>query len=157
MSERVKEIVVFIVNAMRSNIDDTIQGRFESLSQKLEEEGYTATEIDSAFSWLMENFNNEPIGEIIGDPSYRKQPAKSWDDLDRSILTPAAYNYVIQLRELDIIGETEVERIIEKALMHGKNGISISEIKALIASLIFNPAEASETSFFIFKKSYQVH
>jgi len=157
MSERVMEIVVFIVNAMQPNVDDTILGRFESLSQKLVEEGYTESEIDSAFSWLMENIDKEPIGEMHVGPSHHKQPAKSWNDFDRSILTPAAYDYMIQLRELDIIGETEVEQIVEKALMHGKQGISIPEIKALIASLIFNQEETTEASFFIFNKSYQVH
>lgn len=157
MSERVMEIVVYIVNAMRSNVDDTIQGRFESLSEKLVEEGYTENEIDSAFSWLMENINKEPIGSMLADAPHHNQPAKSWDDFDTSILSPAAYNYMLQLRELDIIGETEVEQIVEKALMHGKQGISIPEIKALIASLILNPEETTETSFFIFNKSYQVH
>lgn len=157
MNERVMEIVVYIVNAMQSNIDDTIQGRFESLSEKLVEEGYTETEIDSAFSWLMENINKEPIGALLSETPHHNQPSKTWDEFDRSILTPAAYNYMLQLRELDIIGETEVEQIVEKALLHGKQGISIPEIKALIATLILDPEETTDTSFFIFNKSYQVH
>ena len=73
MNERVMEIVFYIVDAMQSNIPESIQHRFESLSQKLIEEGYTETEIDSAITWLVEKMPTKIEGESIIETAEEHQ------------------------------------------------------------------------------------
>ncbi len=152
MNERVLEIVAYIVNAMQSSLDDAIFGRFESLSELLIEQGYTENEINSAFSWLIEK---------IPDDDFEQSPPDQLDrarfNFDNSTFTPAAFNFLIQLHELDIIGDAEIEQILATSLKYGKQWISIPEIKALVSHLILTTDPMMDGSFFVFNKNYQVH
>ena len=88
MNERVKEIVEYIVNEMQSGVDDAIIGRIETLSQKLMEQGYTETEIDSAFSWLIEELPLETDDELLPDIIPEDH---TWYSIDKAAFSPAAY------------------------------------------------------------------
>ncbi len=157
MSERVMEIVVYIVNAMQSCLDEAIVCRFESLSKKLIEEGYTETEINSAFSWLIEKLPPENDSDYQVEQTPHQQLDRTWYNFEKSAFTPAAYDYLIQLHELDIIGEVEIEQILEHALRYGKQSTTVSEIKALVSTLIFTTDPIMDGSFFVLNKNYQVH
>ena len=54
MSERVMEIVAYIVDAMQSDLDEAIFGQFEDLSTLLIEQGYLQ------FSLFMAHRENPP-------------------------------------------------------------------------------------------------
>jgi len=154
MNERVMEIVAYIVNEMQSGLDDELIGHIKTLSQKLIEQGYTETEIDSAFSWLIELL---PL-EIDSDYQSDQVPQDhTWYNFNKSAITPAVYDYLIQLHELDIIGEMEIEQILEQSRKNGKQSVSISEIKALISTMILSPDPIMDGSFFVFNNNYQAH
>ncbi len=157
MSERVMEIVAYIVNAMQSSLDETIFGRIESLSQLLIEQGYTENEINSAFSWLIEKIPSDAGNNFAIEQTPPDLPDHTWYNFDKSAFTPAGYNFLIQLHELDIIGDDEIEQILTQTLKNGKHGISIAEIKALVSSLIFTTDPILDGSFFVSNKNYQVH
>ena len=157
MNDRVMEIVAYIVNAMQSSLDDAIIGRIETLSEVLIEQGYTENEINSAFSWLIEKIPSDADTDYPSEQSPYDQQDRAWYNFEKSAFTPAGYDFLVQLRELDIIGETEIEQILTQSLKNGKHGISISEIKALVSSLIFSTDQVMEGSFFVFNKNYQVH
>lgn len=158
MSERVMEIVSYIVAAMESNVPETIQHQFETLSQKLIDEGYTETEIDSAITWLVDKMPPAMESEsLVATPSHGQLQQNSWYNFDKPTLTSAAFNFLIQLKELDIIGDNEIEQIVTQAVMYGKKSISISEIKAIVDSLIFNIDDFRKNSFFITNHAFQAH
>ncbi len=157
MEDRVMEIVVYIVNAMQSSLDDAITGRFETLSEVLIEEGYTENEINSAFSWLIEKMPSNIDNDYPIEPPPLDQQDSTWYNFDQSAFAPAGENNLVQLHELDIIGESEIEQILDQSLKSGKHGISIAEIKALVSSLIFGTDQVMDGSFFVFNKNYQVH
>lgn len=157
MSERVMEIVAYIVNAMQSSLDEAIFGQFENLSTVLIEQGYTENEINSAFSWLIEKIPPDMDGEYSIEQVPPDQQDRTWYNFNKSAFTPTGSNYLIQLHELDIIGEEEIEQILDHSHRHGKHGISIYEIKAMVSSLIFNTNPIMEGSFFVFNKDNQVH
>jgi uncharacterized protein Smg (DUF494 family) len=157
MSERVMEIVAYIVDAMQSSLDEAIFGRFESLSQILIEQGYTENEINSAFSWLIEKIPSNIDSDYPVEQFPPDQQDRTWYNFDKSAFTSTGYNFLIQLRELDIIGDEEIEQILDQSLRNGKYGISISEIKALVSSLIFNTDPIMDGSFFVFNNNFQVH
>ena len=157
MNERVMEIVAYIVDAMQSSLDEAMIGGIENLSQLLIDQGYTENEINSAFSWLIEKIpsdadNNLPVEQLPPD-----QPEHAWYNFEKSAFTPAGYNFLIQLRELDIIGDDEIEQILAQSLKNGKNGISIAEIKAMVSNLIFTTDPMLDGSFFVYNKNYQIH
>lgn len=157
MNERVMEIVFYIVDAMQSNIPETVQHRFETLSQKLIEEGYTETEIDSAITWLVEKMPTKIEGESIVETTPYQQMNNTWYNFDKPTFTPAAFDFLIQLKELDIIGDAEIEQIVAQSVMYGKKSISISEIKAIVDTLIFNIDDFRSNTFFITNHAFQVH
>ncbi len=157
MSERVLEIVAYIVNAMQSSLDDALFGHIENLSQVLIEQGYTENEINSAFSWLIEKMPSEADANVDSESSFSDYADRSWHSFDKPTLSPAGNHTPIQLRELDIIGDEEIEQILTQTLKNGRQGISIAEIKALVSSLVFTTDPLIDGSFFVYNKNNQVH
>lgn len=157
MNERVMEIVAYIVDAMQSNLDEAIIGGIENLSQILIDQGYTENEINSAFSWLIEKIPSDADSNFSIEQLPPDQPDHAWYNFEKSAFTPAGYNFLIQLRELDIIGTDEIEQILTHSLKNGKHGISIAEIKALVSNLIFTTDPMLDGSFFVYNKNYQIH
>ncbi len=157
MSERVMEIVAYIVDAMQSSLDEAIFGQFENLSTLLIEQGYTENEINSAFSWLIEKIPPDMDSDYSIEQVPPDQQDRTWYNFDKSAFTPAGSNSLIHLHELDIIGEEEIEQILNHSHRNGKHGITLYEIKAMVSSLIFNTNPVMDGSFFVFNKDNQVH
>jgi len=157
MSERVMEIVAYIVDAMQSSLDEAIFGQFEDLSSLLIEQGYTENEINSAFSWLIEKIPPDMDSDYSFEQVLPDQQERTWYSFDKSAFTPAGSDFLVQLHELDIIGEDEIEQILDHSHRNGKHGITIHEIKAMVSNLIFNTNPAMDGSFFVFNKNNQVH
>ena len=158
MSERVLEIVVYIVDTMSSGADENVVSEIEGISERLMEQGYTEREIDSAFSWLTDNLDDlEKDNMIDFDRLLSKLPESNWSSFSKSGLNRLPTNIPSPLNELDIIGDEEIENILNNSMMFGKYGVTISEIKAKINNLIFNPDDFSNGSFFVFNQSYFGH
>ena len=158
MSERVMEIVLYIVDSIGATTDENIISEVKHLSNKLLERGYTENEINTAFSWLMENIL-EPVN-IMNDEDIvqnRTSSQKQWTKLSQPKTVAIPYNFLYQLKELDIVGEEEIEQILGRSLLRGKKETSISEIKAIINELIFNQQDISSVSFFVMNRKYYGH
>lgn len=154
MKERVMEIVFYIVDAMQSNVNETVLGRFEKLSEKLLEQGYTENEIDRAISWLTEKI---PESEGHIEPPPPPQSDRPWFNFEKQNLAPAAYDFLLPLKELDLVGDTEIEQILSHAFTKGKKGVSIPEIKAVVDNLIFSQDDVARGSFFIIQDTHHTH
>ena len=158
MNERVLEIVVYIVDTMSSGADENVVSEIEGISERLVEQGYTETEIDSAFSWLTENLDDlEKDNMVDFDKLLSHFPESNWSTFTKPKLNSLPTNYPLPLKELDIIGEEEIEHILEHSMRLGKYGVTISEIKAKVDNLILNPDDFSNGSFFVFNQSYSGH
>lgn len=154
MNERILEIVVYIVDTMSSGSDESIVSEMEDISEQLMERGYTETEIDSAFSWLTHNLDElEKENALDFDRLLSQFPETNWSTLANH----EPRNFPLPLKELDIIGDEEIEHILELSIKQGKLGVNISEIKAKVANLILNPDDFSNGSFFVFNQSYLGH
>ncbi len=135
MNERVVEILVYIMNHIRNKKGNLNQ--LEVLSQDLLNKGYTENEISSAFTWLMEK-----IGGGFDEILKQTSPVSSFSfrvlhDLEQMIISPEAYGYLIQMKELGLLDDFDVEQVIERAVMLGSSQIDIWAIKAIIASVLF--------------------
>ena len=158
MNERVLEIVVYIVDTMSSGSEETVVSEMKTISEQLMEQGYTENEIDSAFSWLTNNLDElEKDNSIDFDRLLSQFPETSWSSFVDPDLNPLPANYPVPLKELDIIGDEEIEHILDHSMRQGKFGVNISEIKAKVANLILNPDDQSNGSFFVFNQSYFGH
>lgn len=90
MQERIVDIILYLVNELKSNkrlsdVDVT----------SLTRNGYTQSEISSAFSWLFERLSAEQdkvVSAASPESSYRLL-----NDFEKMIIDPQAYGYLIQL------------------------------------------------------------
>lgn len=138
MYERIIEIIVYLISQLhekRSINDITVD--------KLNEDGYTATEISTAFSWLIDRmeFGDQVItnDDIAQSNSFRMLHAD-----ESSVITPEAFGYLLQMQQLGLITNEHVEMVVERSMLMGGRKVSDAEMKAIIASVIFN-AEAQSS------------
>jgi uncharacterized protein Smg (DUF494 family) len=138
MNERVVEILIYLMQEIRHNRKNVDQ--MDGLSKDLIRQGYTENEINAAFSWLFERIKSDTeeiiVNEEAGSDSYRVL-----SDVEKLIVSPEAFGYTIQLRQLRLIDQTEFEQIIERAMMLGASSIGIEDVKSIVASLFFNSDE----------------
>lgn len=155
MNERVVEILVYIMNEIRGK--KPVATKLEVLSRDLLQRGYTENEISSAFTWLFDRYKADFEELIRNSGPTLNNSFRILHDLERMVISPAAHGYLLQLRELGILDDTEIEQIIERAMMVGSPRIEESEIKSLVASTLFNPQGFPEGSFFLFDDSKIIH
>ena len=135
MNERVVEILIYLMHEIRQK-----RGSIElmdGISKDLIGKGYTENEINAAFSWLFERFKSDNEDILVNEEadvnSYRML-----SDIERLVVSSEAFGYLIQLRQLRLIEQSEMEQIIERAMMLGVGSIGIEEIKTVVAALFFN-------------------
>ncbi|MFH1008160.1 MAG: DUF494 family protein [Candidatus Latescibacterota bacterium] len=136
MQERVLEILVYLIGEYNQH-----QGslhNISNLSQGLVGLGYTENEINTAFSWLAERLRGQSTA-ISSDEEMKEgvQGHRMLHEVERLILTPKAFGYLIQLRELGLIDAYQMETIIERAMLMGSKNVAQDDIKALAASVLF--------------------
>ncbi len=135
MNERVVEILIYLMHEIRQK-----RGNIElmdGISKDLIGKGYTENEINAAFSWLFERFKSDTEDILVNEEadvnSYRML-----SDIERLVVSSEAFGYLIQLRQLRLIEQSEMEQIIERAMMLGVSSIGTEEIKTVVAALFFN-------------------
>ena len=135
MNERVVEILIYLMHEIRQK-----RGNIElmdGISKDLIGKGYTENEINAAFSWLFERFKSDSEDILVNEEadvnSYRML-----SDIERLVVSSKAFGYLIQLRQLRLIEQSEMEQIIERAMMLGVSSIGIEEIKTVVAALFLN-------------------
>lgn len=134
MQEKLVEILIYVLNEVRKSNKpiDEIDVSF------LEQNGFTKSEIGFVFSWLFDRLNRK----INISKQYDDETQKSFRVLhnaEKIAISPDAYGYLIELRELSIISNSEIESIIERALLSGFEQIDVPAIQYVIASVLFDP------------------
>lgn len=137
MNERVVEILVYIMKEIKAT--DQRIGKLDILSKELEQKGYTENEISSAFSWLFDRIKDNFDELVKNTGPTLPYSFRVLHEVEKMIIIPEAYGYLIQLRELGLLDETELEQIIEHALMLGTSRVTLEDMKAIVASSLFNP------------------
>lgn len=133
MGDRLLDIVVQIM----AHIRDT-QGQvetFDDISADLRSQGFTDSEISYAYSWVIDHIQSEvqPLVEMMqpGD-SIRVLSLK-----ERQHFSSEAFGYLLQLQFLGILGESEMEMILERGCVVGAAPIDMQQIKLIVGAVIF--------------------
>ena len=131
MYERVVEIIMFLVNELQS----TKQLSEVDISV-LSKSGYTQSEISTAFSWLFERMN---IGQTMADEiEAREESHRILHDVEKMVITPEGYGYLLQAREFGILSNRDLETIIERVMAAGFSAVGTAEMKSFIAGMLFD-------------------
>ena len=155
MQERIIEIIVYLLAEFQhKQIDDG----YTDLSKELLSRGYTDNEINLAFSWIF-NHLQKTIGDEDVEFSYIPGSTRVLHDLEKLVIEPEAYGYLLQLWHLGMIKEYELEDVIERALAIGSTHVSLDDVKSIAASLIFNNDAnySAGNGFFFFNGTNTIH
>ena len=155
MNERVVEILVYIMSEIRKN--QSVSNKLDLLSQNLIEQGYSESEISSAFTWLLDHLNHDTEELFERQQPTLRTSVRHLHEIERSIIAVPAQGYIIQLRELGLIDELDVEQILERAMMSGHGQVTVDDIKSIVAAMFLASEPGIEGSFFIFDENPIVH
>jgi|Deesub1362B_J571_1020462.scaffolds.fasta_scaffold03201_2 Smg protein len=148
MNERLVEILIYLMQELHQNRRKWDQ--IDGISKELQELGYTENEINAAFSWLFERMEAQKGKSLMPEAEPNDQSFRVLHEVEKMVLTPAAYGYLLQLRQLGLINQTEMEQIIERAMMLGAAPVDVMDIRSIVASVIF---DADDSDFQHFGKA----
>lgn len=135
MDERLVEIIVAIVDRLvdRKSVSRTVDG----LTRSLVAEGYSLGEINTAFMWLYhtvdESFFEE--GAVLAS-SAEKTSLRMLNEFERSLITPQAYGYILQLSQLGLLDVLQIEELIERAIYTCVDIVEVNDVKRIVPSII---------------------
>jgi uncharacterized protein Smg (DUF494 family) len=131
MQERIVEIILYLVNELKSN------KRLSDVDvSSLERDGYTPSEISSAFSWLFERIS---VGQALMTPTAGDRAShRLLNDAEKNVINPQASGYLMQCQQLGIISNVDIEAIIERIMVAGFATVGLTEIKSFVASYLFD-------------------
>jgi uncharacterized protein Smg (DUF494 family) len=131
LQERIVEIILYLVNELRSN------KRLNDVDvSSLTRDGYTQSEISSAFSWVFERLS---VGKSITEvTSGAITSHRVLHDVEKTIIDAAAYGYLLQCHQLGLLTTMDIETIIERIMMAGFTSIGLGEMKSFVAGYVFD-------------------
>jgi uncharacterized protein Smg (DUF494 family) len=131
MKEKVVEILIYLMSAVHDN-----QRLSEVDVDDLRNQGYTQTEISAAFSWL---YDNMPGGMTGASSSAvpAKDSRRSFHEAEKALLPPEGQGFLIQLTELGLLSQRDLETVIERTMMAGYEQLSVPELRAIVAAVLF--------------------
>jgi uncharacterized protein Smg (DUF494 family) len=139
---RVMEVILFLVGEMRRNkqLGDIDLG-------KLADKGYTESEVSTAFSWLFDKMalsvSQSNVTTLSSDLHIGNTPFRIYHDLEQSFLSSEARGYLIQLRELGLLKDSEMELLIDRLWFTSTQNIGLENIRDLAAAIIFDFDDSS--------------
>ncbi len=113
---------------------------FEPIANNLIGLGYTHQEIEAALFWF---YNRQELRfQNKAEDHFSKESFRFLHDAERNVISPEAYGYLIELQQLSLINLTEMDMIIERAVMIGGRGLDTNEIKMFIAAIIMEQSSS---------------
>jgi len=141
MQERIIEIIVYLLSSIHheKNQKDKVD-----LTRNLIAKGYIDTEITLAFSWIF-NHLKRPDQKYQEEGLIQDEFNDEYPDIERLVISPEAYGYLLQMLHLGVLNDREVEMFVEKAMAYGKYDINVDDLKSIVATIIF---DSDNKSFF---------
>ncbi len=133
MRNRILEIVVFLIDFMQGNRGN-LSGS-DDLSSVLEAEGYSEDEISTAYSWLLQRFDNAPE-QYFSEIPIMNASTRILTPTERVQLTPEAQGFVRKLVNLSLVDTEQLEAIMERVAVFGTKSVSIDQIKLIASSVV---------------------
>jgi uncharacterized protein Smg (DUF494 family) len=133
---RVMEIILFLVGEIRRN------KQIGDIDLKhLSDQGFTEIEVSTAFSWLFDKMALSGKQSVASNP--RNAAFRVYHEMEQSFLTQDARGYLMQLRELELLKDSEMELLIDRLWFLGAADIGLDAVKEAAAELIFDFSDAS--------------
>jgi uncharacterized protein Smg (DUF494 family) len=131
MQERIVEIILFLVNELRS------KKRLSDVDvSSLTRDGYTQSEISSAFTWLFERIS---LGKsMIASVGSGGTSHRMLNETEKMVIDSYANGFLIQCQQLGLLTSVDMETIIERIMMAGFSTVGLPEMKSFVAGFLFD-------------------
>ena len=140
-----RHIIEILVILMREHPEGAIsQSEFEPLSKSLVDQGYTQQEIETALLWYHSRQITCGSTDDIGE--FSRGSFRVLHDVERSVIRPNAYGYLLELNQLGLISLSEMDLIIEKAVLLSGGKVDIEDIKLFVAAHIMEQDSSHSAS-----------
>ncbi|MBN8585794.1 MAG: DUF494 family protein [Ignavibacteria bacterium] len=137
--EKIIEIIVYLLCELKNN-KQLADVDMENLANL----GYTQNEINTAFSWV---YSKIYAGEkIFLDPKSDTRSQRFLHDAEQNIVSPEAYGYLVQLKELGLINNMDIDLIIDKIMVSSYSNVSKEDMKSIIATYLLDIDEMNDTN-----------
>lgn len=133
MERNIVEILVILLRQYPEG--DIKPEEFDPLTADLIGLGYSPQEIETALFWYYNRLESNTGDQVATDHPDSKS-FRILHEVERTILTPGAYGYLVELRALGLISILDMDQIIEKAIIVGGKKVSQEDIKSLVATFI---------------------
>lgn len=129
--EKIIEIIVFLLSELKNNKPLT-----DIDVDKLSRLGYTQNEINTAFSWVYSKIYS---GEkIFAEDAKESSSHRFLHDVEQNVITPEAYGYLIQLKELGLLNNMGVDLVIDRIMVSSYSSVDLQDMKLMIASYLLD-------------------
>ena len=146
MRNRILEIVVFLMDFMREHSEN--QPAPDDISIELKDMGYSDTEINTAYSWFLEQFNSS-VEEYYNDLPENACSVRILTAEERLQLSSDAYGFVLKLLNNRILSSEQFETILERILLlHGET-IDVDRMKIIVSSVLFHDIDHADIGLFL--------
>ncbi|MCH8556218.1 MAG: DUF494 domain-containing protein [Balneolia bacterium] len=99
------------------------------------------SEASAAYSWILQKSESGQLN--AASPSDSSKNLRILHAAERTIISTEAYGYLIELFNIGIITHTDMESIIESAMMTNFEKVGLDRMKELVAKLVFGAGEKS--------------
>ena len=155
MDKRFLDVLTFVLNEISENTDGDLD--LQTVIDVLQEEGYSEDEISSAMSWIMNH--GDPLDRITAEQqSDIPRPVwRSLNDIEEETISPNAYSYLFHLRELNILTDDNLEKVIDRAVDLRLMRMSVEDMKDLVTAVVLNFEDSASKGYFQFRATRYPH
>lgn len=107
----------------------------ESLSQSLEEAGFSNGEIERAFRWLDELAEQRKLPELGG---HEDNPIRVFTDDESQRLDVHARGFIMYLENVGVLDPLRREMVIDRLAALETEDISLEDVKWVVLMVLFN-------------------
>ena len=155
MKKRVLDILSYMMKEIKENSLGDVD--LQLFVDVLSAQGFSEDDISMAMSWLMSHVEN--IHRVIhGQPSFVPRPIwRHLNETERNAISPGAFGYLFHLRELDLVSDYDMERIIEQAVNLDTPFLNVEDMQDLIAAIVLDFENSASNGYFQFTTTSLPH
>lgn len=155
MNKRFLDVLTIVIDEIRDNSIQDVD--LQSVVDLLFQEGFTDDEISFALSWLINNTENIGRNTINRGGLFPRPIWRNLNDVEREAISPKAFSYLFHLRELDILNDDYMERIIDRAVNLRLLHLNVEDMKDLITAVVLDFEDSASKGYFQFTSTRFPH
>lgn len=99
--------------------------------------GYDKSEVSAAYSWILHKLHSGDLKERMKS-RQTGAPRRILHSAERVVITPEAHGYLLEMEMLGLIDYQRLEYIIEQAMLHSIERVTLDKIKEYVSRYAFD-------------------